>query len=159
MFVSVLWGHGDLIHWGVLANHTSLSLFNSESIKLPACSLLRSLTCCSVACSQEWLWPTWTPAWPDTRHQPPSTLARGSTCWTWSPLARRSRRLQTHGNNWNNIQLFITSFCPSSSAPIIWSTAPPGGLLSKYNLSKWRNVPSLPLYDCCFSFLLFCCLF
>ena len=32
----------------------------------------------------------------------------------------------------------------------------PGGLLSK---CKWRNVPFLPLYDCCFSFSYFPCLF
>lgn len=84
----------------------------------------------------------WTPAWQVTGHQPASTLVRGSTYWTWYPLARQSRRLQTHGNNWNDTQLYIISICPSSTTPKICSTAPPWGL--SYNLWKWRNVPSIP---------------
>lgn len=153
----MLWGHGELYIQVLCQIILLFFLFNSESVKLTELSLLQTLTCFSVACSQESLWPMWTPAWRGTRRQPPSTLVRGSTCWTWSPLARQSRRLQTHGNNLNCCSLLV--FCPSSSAPIIWSTATPGGLFSKYNLLKWRNVPFSPLYDCCFSFLIFCCLF
>lgn len=106
-------------------------------------SLRHILTCCSLACSQESLWPTWTPAWQVTRRQPAPTLVRGSTCWTWSPLDRRSPRLQIPGSRLNST-IVLLCFWASSLAPIIWPTATPGGLLSKYNLSKWRTVPSLP---------------
>lgn len=133
------------------------SLIHIKSIKPTACSLLHTLIRRSVACSQESPWPTWTPAWQVTRRQPPSTLVRGSTCWTWSPLARRSPRLQTHGNNLNRtmlliVRVFLSNFLSSN----IMVDSNPGGLLSK---CKWRNVPFLPLYDCCFSFSYFPCLF
>lgn len=75
------------------------------------------LTCCFVFYSQESLWPTWTPAWQVTRHQPLSTLVRGNTCWTWSPPAPRSRRLRTHGNNVNSSLLSLLVFV---QVPQLW---------------------------------------
>lgn len=92
------WGVGALL-W-ITLTYSPLIFFLLLNTEEPAVRVRLSLTRVSVACSQEWLWPTWTPAWQDTRRQPPWTLVRGSTCWTWSPLARRSRRLPTHGNNW-----------------------------------------------------------
>lgn len=79
----------------------------------------------TAACSQEWPWPTWTRAWPVTRPRPLWTPVRESTCWTWSPLALPSRRLQTRGNNCINGALLFRNCVQAPHLPITWSAAPP----------------------------------
>lgn len=133
-----------------------LLLLNMEQ---PAVRVRLSLTRVSVACSQEWLWPTWTPAWQDTKRQPPWTLVRGSTCWTWSPLARRSRRLPTHGNNWKRALLAILVLVLFHSFSSTVNSNPQRIFKQMQSLTKWRNIPFLPLYDHYFRFLIFCHLF
>lgn len=125
------------------------------NIEQPALRVRLSLTRVSVACSQEWLWPTWTPAWQATRHQPPSTLVRGSTCWTWSPLARRSRRLPTPGNNWKCALLAILVHVQVHSFSSTVNSNPQRIFKQIQSLNKWRNIPFLPLYDHYFRFLIF----
>lgn len=145
-----LWGGGS-----ALSQTYFFSLFaqhQQHSVRL-------SLTRVSVAFWQEWLWPTSTPAWQATRRRPRWTLGRGSTCWTWSPLARRSRRLPTHGNNWKRPLLPILALVQFHSFSSMVNSSPQRIFKQIQSLNKWRNIPLLPLYDHYFRFLIFCRLF
>lgn len=135
-YVLVL-GSWDVVNPGAFRVLTSFSKFTLESNSAMASSPFQTLTRSSAACSQESPWPTWTPAWQVTRRQPPLTPARGSTCWTWSPLARQSHRQQTLGNSFTSAT--YSEILSSLSVLLKWSNSTTQRTVSKINLLKVKR--------------------